>query len=111
MADSEAMDRWAALKEHQLVVLQRVADGNDLGDAEFIGDRRSARALADRRLVTVARRKGRWSAAITESGKYYLDHGQNPDRPSADARPSRGSKEHDGGRVVASSQSAGKALI
>ena len=42
------------------------------------GAKHTARALQGRRLVTVSRRDGRWSATLTERGRYYLDNGRYP---------------------------------
>jgi hypothetical protein len=57
------MDRWAPLNPRQLTVLKMIGDGNDLGEAQHSAHRRTGRALADRRLVTVSRKGGRWPAS------------------------------------------------
>ncbi|QIS09729.1 hypothetical protein F5544_09140 [Nocardia arthritidis] len=51
--------------------------GDDAGSAMKV----SARALEARGLVTVTRRDG-WSAEVTDAGRFYLEHGYHPDRPT-----------------------------
>lgn len=76
------MRRWGRLNERQLMVLKRVCAGDDLSGPDGIVDRRSAGALADRGLLTVSRRGSRWRAEITDSGRFYLEHGNHPDDPA-----------------------------
>ncbi|WP_212834261.1 hypothetical protein [Catellatospora sp. TT07R-123] len=64
-----------------MTVLRLVGDGNDLSAAELAGQRLTGRALASRRLVTVSRKGGGWSAVITDAGRHYLQHGGYPNRP------------------------------
>jgi hypothetical protein len=86
------MQRWDPLNERQLLALRRIGDGDDLGDPESMALRHSGRALQGRGLVTISRRGGGWQAAITEDGRFYLEHGQHPDHPdrrrSEPVRPS-----------------------
>ncbi|MEV0065656.1 hypothetical protein [Amycolatopsis sp. NPDC050768] len=70
------------MNERQLAVLQRIHAGDDLSGSDGITDRRSAGALADRGLLVVDRRGGRWRAKITEPGQFYLEHGHHPDDPA-----------------------------
>lgn len=79
--------RWAPLTNRQLDVLRRVGDVDDQVTA---GDSRLAvtvYALRDRRLVTTPRFDGVWKAEITEAGRFYLEHGYHPDRPSRGEEP------------------------
>jgi hypothetical protein len=65
------------LTDRQRAILQRVADGDDLADAPA-GDKRSTGALHDCGLVAV--RRSPWQAAITDAGRFYLEHGRYPDK-------------------------------
>ncbi|NMM92383.1 hypothetical protein B2J88_50515 [Rhodococcus sp. SRB_17] len=38
-----------------------------------------AAALQNRRLITVSKKGGRWTATLLDAGRYYLDHGTYPD--------------------------------
>lgn len=62
-------------------VLAWVADGCPDGVWSDFTHKRTTYALADRGLVTVDRRRHSWSAALTEPGRYYLEHGNY--RPEA----------------------------
>ncbi|MBX7269553.1 hypothetical protein KIF24_28455 [Micromonospora sp. Llam7] len=72
------VDIAAPLKSHQVEVLRWVEAGCPDADMPGDGAKHTARALQGRRLVTVSRRDGRWSAALTERGRYYLDNGRYP---------------------------------
>jgi hypothetical protein len=72
------VDIAAPLKPHQLEVLRWVEAGCPDVDMPGDGAKHTARALQGRRLVTVSRRDGRWSATLTERGRYYLDNGRYP---------------------------------
>ncbi|MBQ1076065.1 hypothetical protein KBX06_23315 [Micromonospora sp. C31] len=74
------MQKWDPLKEHQLLLLRRIGDGDDLSGPDGVDQRLSARALQNRRLVDVSRRGGVWRAQITDAGRFYLDNGIHPDR-------------------------------
>src|SRR6266508_2789908 len=75
------MRKWQSLNPRQLEVLRRVSSGEDLsGDSAA---KVSAGALHDRGLVVVNRRGGGWRAAITDAGRFYLEHGRHPDRPDS----------------------------
>jgi len=65
--------RRGQLTDRQLAILQRVASSDDLVDAPN-GDKHSAAALHDRGLVVV--RRSPWRAAITDAGRFYLEHSQ-----------------------------------
>ncbi|MGC5031847.1 hypothetical protein [Micromonospora sp. DT229] len=75
------MQKWDPLKEHQLPLLRRIGDGDDLSGPDGVDQRLSARALQNRRLVDVSRRGGVWRAQITDAGRFYLDNGIHPDHP------------------------------
>ncbi|MGI5523204.1 hypothetical protein ACQEUX_20055 [Micromonospora sp. CA-259024] len=75
------MQKWDPLKEHQLLLLRRIGDGDDLSGPDGVDQRLSARALQARRLVDVSRRGGVWRAQITDAGRFYLDNGIHPDHP------------------------------
>lgn len=75
------MQRWDPLKEHQLLLLRRIGDGDDLSGPGGVDQRHSARALQTRRLVNISRRGGVWRAQITDAGRFYLDNGIHPDHP------------------------------
>lgn len=77
----ESVQRWDPLKEHQLLLLRRIGDGDDLSGPDGVDQRHSARALQSRRLVDVSRRGGVWRAQITDAGRFYLDNGVHPDHP------------------------------
>jgi len=88
-----SMRRWDPLNSRQLVVLQRIAGGDDLSNPADNSARTSAAALRDRGLLNISRRGGQWKASLTEDGQFYLDHGCHPDHPSAPTAPS-GGDEH-----------------
>jgi hypothetical protein len=62
------------LKDHQLALLQRVADGSPVTSSEWTLAT-SVYALRSRRLVTTPRSGGSWTAVITAAGRFYLEHG------------------------------------
>lgn len=69
------------LSERQLKVLEWVSEGSPDRVWEGTSYKRSAYALVDRGLITVDRRRHSWSAALTEDGRYYLQHGRYRTRP------------------------------
>lgn len=77
----EGVQIWDPLKEHQLLLLRRIGDGDDLSGPDGLDQRHSARALQTRRLVDISRRGGVWRAQITGAGRFYLDNGIHPDHP------------------------------
>jgi hypothetical protein len=64
---------WPLLNDAQLRTLQWIADG--CPDGVMVGETHkiSARALQSRRLVKIARHGGKWSATMTDAGRYYLE--------------------------------------
>lgn len=75
----------APLHTRQVAVLRWIAEGCPGGVMEGHSYKQTARALADRRLVTVRRGRAGWSAEITEVGRYYLEHGEFPAHPPTKA--------------------------
>lgn len=72
------VDIAAPLKPHQVEVLRWVEAGCPDPGMPGDGAKHTARASQGRRLVTASRRDGRWSATLTERGRYYLDNGRYP---------------------------------
>ncbi|MFY1597045.1 hypothetical protein [Micromonospora sp. WMMD737] len=70
------VDIATPLKPHQVEVLRWVEAGCPDPGMPGDGAKHTVRALQGRRLVTVSRRDGRWSATLTERGRYYLDNGR-----------------------------------
>lgn len=84
--------RFAPLTQHQVEVLRWINDGCPAGVWDDFRYKHTAYALANRKLVTVDRRRHSWTATCTEAGHYYLEHGAyredaNPSLPSR-RRPS-----------------------
>ncbi len=81
------------VNDRQRAILGWIADGCPERDWPDETHKHSARALATRGLVKVSRSSGRWSAALTEDGKYFHQHGKYPvghrfgPKPREPARP------------------------
>ena len=71
------MSHLPRLKTHQLALLRRVADGPPVTSNEWTLAT-SVYALRNRKLVTTPRSGGAWTAEITASGRFYLEHGDYP---------------------------------
>ncbi|MDQ1595234.1 MAG: hypothetical protein QOH40_1790 [Arthrobacter pascens] len=72
-------------------VLEWVHAGCPEGVSEDYSYKRTTYALNDRGLVTVDRRRGSWSAHVTDSGRYYLEHGEyRPDPSGLGSHPAAG---------------------
>lgn len=80
------------LNDAQLRVLQWVADGADLDNPPTETFKTSAPALKARGLVTLDKRRGHWSIAITEAGRFYLEHGRHPDATTPEQKKSSPAK-------------------
>ncbi|GAA3177904.1 hypothetical protein GCM10017688_32920 [Streptomyces ramulosus] len=79
------MDRQ--VNERQLSVLQWVGAGCPVGVWETSSYKTTCQALQNRGLVTVSRKGGQWSVALTTAGQYYLAHGTYPPRRSRPRKP------------------------
>ncbi|MBF6063279.1 hypothetical protein IU500_17490 [Nocardia terpenica] len=67
------------INDRQADLLERIADGDDLSKPEAVSQRASARALQARGLITISKRKGVFTASVTDVGRYYLEHGYHPE--------------------------------
>ncbi len=71
--------RSVPLNAVQLEVLNWVKDGCPEDVYSDWSHRVSARALHNRGLIEVRGRGEKWSAALTDDGRYYLEHDSYPD--------------------------------
>lgn len=69
----------APLNERQVEVLRWISDGCPDGRWTDFSFKTTANALASRRLVTVSKRGGGWSAAVLPAGEHYLAHERYPE--------------------------------
>lgn len=69
------------LAPHQVEVLEWIATGCPDGVMTGTSYKTTGAALQSRRLVKVSRKRGAWSAEITEDGRYYLQHGSYRETP------------------------------
>lgn len=83
------MHPWSPLNDRQLALLTRIGGGTDPVTSDSPELAVTARALRDRGLVTMPRKKGKWQAEITDAGRFYLEHGHHPDRPELAPRKAR----------------------
>lgn len=74
--------RFPPLSARQLEVLRWLEDGCPDRDWPDETHKHSARALQSRGLASVGRKNKVWTASITESGRFYLEHGCYPPRVS-----------------------------
>jgi hypothetical protein len=81
--------RWAKLNERQLELLRTIAAGQDDLKEVWSEVALSAQALQSRGLVKLTRSAGARQAEVTDAGRFYLEHGHHPDRPSRDQARSR----------------------
>lgn len=70
------------VNERQLSVLQLVGAGCPAGLWKTSSYKTTCQALHNRGLVTVSRKGGQWSVALTGAGQHYLAHGTYPPRGS-----------------------------
>lgn len=70
------------VNERQLAVLEWVGAGCPAGLWESSSYKTTCQALQNRGLVTVSRKGGQWSVALTSAGRHYLAHGTYPPRGS-----------------------------
>lgn len=82
------------VNERQLEVLRWIADGCPEGrwSADDFSYKVSAVALKSRGLVTIKGHAATWTAAITEAGTHYLEHGNYPAGSARPRRPRRSSR-------------------
>lgn len=75
------------LNERQLEVLRWIGEGCPERDWESDTYKHSAVALRNRKLATVTGHGPRWTATITEAGRYYLEHGTYPNGHHLASKP------------------------
>ncbi|WP_406343807.1 PE-PGRS family protein [Streptomyces sp. NBC_00648] len=83
------MHRWSPLNDRQLALLTRIGDGTDPVTSDSPDLALTARALKERRLITMPKQNEKWRAEITDAGRFYLEHGRHPDRPEPAQRKQR----------------------
>jgi hypothetical protein len=83
------MHRWSPLNDRQLALLTRIGDGAAPVTSDSPELALTARALKERRLITMPKQNGKWQAEITDAGRFYLEHGHHPDRPEPAQRRER----------------------
>lgn len=76
------MAQRKTLTEVQVDVLRWIGDGSPAGDRNTVSARISAAALRNRGMVTISGRGPTWSAAITPSGREYLQRVDGPNPPA-----------------------------
>ena len=76
--------RPAKLNERQVTVLKWIGEGCPAQDWPDESHKNTARALASRGLVEVSRKKKIWTATLTSTGEYYLEHGRPEPHPEAE---------------------------
>ncbi|MEV0553840.1 PE-PGRS family protein [Streptomyces sp. NPDC050597] len=84
-----AMHPWSPLNDRQLALLTRIEDATDPVTSDNPELALTARALKERRLITMPKQNGKWQAEITDAGRFYLEHGHHPDRPEPAQRKQR----------------------
>jgi hypothetical protein len=67
------------VNQRQRAILDWMAEGCPERDWLDETHKHSARALANRGLVRVSRSGGRWTATLTDEGKYFHQHGEYPE--------------------------------
>jgi hypothetical protein len=73
----------------QVEVLAWIGQGCPDGVMSGRSYKHTARALQDRKLVVIDKRKGGWTARLTEAGQHYRKHGKYPARPTSAASSAR----------------------
>lgn len=114
------VDLGAPLNERQREALRWIADGCP-AEGDVMGRKRSARALADRRMAVVSRRGGAWTATLTDAGRFYLEHGHHQvstpvagkpaHRALEEARAVEPTPSRKRGRLRAHAPSAGRGAV
>ncbi|WP_060886698.1 hypothetical protein [Streptomyces caniscabiei] len=98
------MHPWSPLNDRQLGLLTRIGDGTDPVTSDSPELALTARALKERRLITMPRQGGKWRAEITDAGRFYLEHGHHPDRPEPAQRKQRLAGSEQRARAIPSPQ-------
>ncbi|HEY9332682.1 MAG TPA: hypothetical protein VIS09_31280 [Streptomyces sp.] len=75
------MHPWSSLNNRQLALLARIRDGAAPVTWNTPELAVTARALKERRLITMPKRDRKWQAETTDASYFYLEHGHHPDRP------------------------------
>jgi len=78
--------RSTKLNERQIAVLRWIGEGCPDRNWPDESHKNTARALASRGLAEVGRKSKVWTATITRSGEYYLEHGHLEPRPEMDLK-------------------------
>ncbi|MFE4828014.1 PE-PGRS family protein [Streptomyces sp. NPDC056672] len=86
------------MNDRQLALLTRIGDGTDPVTSDSPELALTARALKERRLITMPKQGGTWQAEITDAGRFYLEHGHHPDRPERAPRKQRSTGSDQGTR-------------
>src|SRR5438132_1710094 len=86
--NKEASMRNYRLNERQLSLLKRIAEGGQPVTSKEPALATTVYALRNRWLVTTSRSAGVWTAAITDAGLYYLEHGHHPRKDQVQDEPS-----------------------
>ncbi|UJV41667.1 PE-PGRS family protein [Streptomyces sp. AMCC400023] len=98
------MHPWSPLNDRQLGLLTRIGDGTDPVTSDSPELALTARALKERRLITMPRQGAKWRAEITDAGRFYLEHGHHPDRPEPAQRKQRLAGSEQRARAIPSPQ-------
>lgn len=75
------------MNEAQIAVLRWIGDGCPAGVFDDWSHRSSARALSNRKLVSIEGHGMNWHAELTSDGEYYLEHGEYPARNTSQDPP------------------------
>ncbi|MGW0731626.1 hypothetical protein [Streptomyces sp. NPDC002851] len=93
-----------ALNERQMQVLRWISQGCPEGVWGDFTYKTSAQALRNRGLVSIVRRRGHWTAEVTQAGRHYLESGRYP--PSSTTQSSTAKKTSSGSSSVSGADSA-----
>lgn len=72
------MTLGGSLNHRQVEVLRWINDGRPTGRWTNFSFKTVAIALQSRRLVSISKRGGAWTATVLPAGVHYLSHGQYP---------------------------------
>lgn len=85
--------RFLPLNARQLEVLRWVADGCPDRSWPNHSHKLTARMLQSRGLADVAHKRDGWAARLTDSGRYYLEHGRYPPQVASRTEPPTPAKQ------------------